>query len=302
MSQTTAEKPRKGSIPSRLGVKLMAMFAHFPLPALRAFGWLLGQTLYLLAWGRRRVALVNWAICFPNDTPDQCRRAVRTHFVQFAQAWLDRSWLWGAPAGVVQRRLRLVGHVDTMAGNEPTLIFAPHFVGMDAGWIGLTLLQTRRCAVIYAPQPDAAVDEWMAKGRQRFGNPLVVAKWQGLKPLATALRDGMPLYLLPDLDHGMNESVWVSFFGKSAATLTSLPRFASLGRAQVVPIITRMTPSGYDVEVCTPWPNYPTSDILADVARMNQQLEALIATMPTQYYWLHRRFKTRPNGEQSVYR
>jgi KDO2-lipid IV(A) lauroyltransferase len=81
-----------------------------------------------------------------------------------------------------------------------------------------------------------------------------------------------------------------------------LPRFARLGRAQVVPVISRMTATGYDVEVLPPWQHYPTDDVTADAARMNHELEALIATMPTQYYWVHKRFKTRPEGQPSVYR
>jgi Kdo2-lipid IVA lauroyltransferase/acyltransferase len=302
MSQGTPDPARQGSLPSRLGVAFMAALSHLPLPVVRGLGWVLGHALYALAVGRRRVALVNWGLCFPQDTPAQRRRAVRTHFVQFAQAWLDRSWLWEAPASVVRQRLRLTGHVDALAGTAPTVVFAPHFVGMDAGWIGLTLLQPRRCAGIYAPQANVAVDTWMARGRQRFGDPLVVAKWQGLKPLAAALREGMPLYLLPDMDHGLADSVWAPFFGTPVATLSSLPRFARLGRARVVPVISRMTATGYDVEVLPPWGHYPTDDVSADAARMNRELEALIATMPTQYYWVHKRFKTRPEGQPSVYR
>jgi len=302
MSQHTSDPVARGPMASRWALILMAGLSPLPLPLLRGLGWVLGHALYVLAVGRRRVALVNWGLCFPQDTPAQRRRAVRTHFVQFAQAWLDRSWLWEAPREVVQQRLRLTGRVDALAGHTPTVVFAPHFVGLDAGWIGLTLLQPRRCAGIYAPQANAAVDAWMARGRQRFGDPLVVAKWQGLKPMAAALREGLPLYLLPDMDHGLNDSVWAPFFGTPVATLTSLPRFARLGRAQVVPVVSRMTPTGYDVEVLPPWQHYPTDDVAADVARMNRELEALIATMPTQYYWVHKRFKTRPEGQPSVYR
>jgi len=302
LSQSTTEASPRGSLFSRLGVVFMRVLSRVPLPLVRALGWVLGQVLCTLAWSRRRVVEVNWGLCFPQETPEQRRRAVRAHFVQFAQAWLDRSWLWEAPSHVVRQRLRLVGQVHALEGDTPTLVFAPHFVGMDAGWIGLTLLQPRRCAGIYAPQANAAVDAWMAQGRQRFGDPLVVAKWQGLKPLVAAMRAGMPLYLLPDMDHGMADSVWAPFFGTPVATLSSLSRFARLGRAQVVPVISRMTSTGYDVEVLPAWQNYPTDDLAADTARMNRELEALIATMPTQYYWVHKRFKTRPEGQPSFYR
>ena len=286
---------------SHAGLVIMAVIARLPLGGVRALGWVLGQVLYYLAVPRRRVAMTNWRICFPALTEELRRRSVKAHFVFFAQAWLDRGWLWGAPADIVKKRVKLVGHLEELDGLAPTVLFAPHFVGMDAGWMGLTVNLERRFCGLYAPQSNQVVDAWMAQGRQRFGNPKVMAKFQGLKPMATALREGLPLYLLPDMDHGMNESVMAQFFGTSAATLTSLPRFAKLGRAKVVPVVSRLTPDGYEVRVLPAWQNYPNDDVLADVQTMNDRLEALIAEMPEQYYWVHRRFKTRPAGEASVY-
>ena len=91
------------------------------------------------------------------------------------------------------------------------------------------------------------------------------------------------------------------FYGVQAATVPSLPRFARLGKAKVVPVIPRMTPWGYDVEVHPVWENYPSNDVEADTALMNERLQGYIDTMPSQYYWVHKRFKTRPPGEPSVY-
>ena len=116
-----------------------------------------------------------------------------------------------------------------------------------------------------------------------------------------ALRQGEPLYLLPDMNFGPHESVFVPFYGVPACTVPSLSRFARLGRAQVVPVVTRMTPQGYDVEVMPAWDDFPTTDATADTATMNLRLQAWIDTMPEQYYWVHKRFKDRPEGEPSVY-
>jgi KDO2-lipid IV(A) lauroyltransferase len=93
----------------------------------------------------------------------------------------------------------------------------------------------------------------------------------------------------------------VPFYGVQAATVPSLPRFARLGKAKVVPVVPRMTPTGYDVEVHPVWENYPSNDVEADTALMNARLQGYIDTMPSQYYWVHKRFKTRPPGEPSVY-
>jgi KDO2-lipid IV(A) lauroyltransferase len=93
----------------------------------------------------------------------------------------------------------------------------------------------------------------------------------------------------------------VPFYGVPTATLTSLSRFASLGRAKVVPVVTEMTRTGYDVHVKAAWTDFPSPDLTADAATMNRVLQACIDTMPTQYYWVHKRFKVRPAGMPSVY-
>lgn len=286
---------------NRLGLAFMRLLSVLPLSWVRALGWLLGVVLHAVVLRRRRIARINWALCFPGQSEAERVRAIRRHFIFFAQAWLDRGWLWeGAPA-TVRRRLRLVGDLGALEGTAPTVLFAPHFVGMDAGWIALTAHLQRRFCGIYAEQLNADVDRWMARGRQRFGEPHIVARRQGLKPLIAALRSGEPLYLLPDMDHGARDSVFVPFFGVQTATLPSLPRFARLSGSMVVPVVSRMTPTGYEVTVHSPWADYPTKDVVADTARMNRELEAMIRSMPEQYYWVHKRFKTRPEGEPSPY-
>jgi KDO2-lipid IV(A) lauroyltransferase len=115
------------------------------------------------------------------------------------------------------------------------------------------------------------------------------------------LRDGEKLYLLPDMDFGRKESVFVPFYGVQAATVPSLSRLARLGHARVLTVATRMTPQGYCLEVGPVWPDFPSQDPVADTARMNQVLQAVIDTMPEQYYWVHKRFKTRPEAEPGFY-
>ncbi len=294
------QKP-PGGLANWLGLAAMRLLAHLPLRWIRALGWMLGQVLHAVAGRRRTIARTNWSLCFPDQSAAQRDAAVRRHFVLFAQAWLDRSWLWEASPDVVRRRLTLKGDLDGLAGDRPTVMFAPHFVGMDAGWTAVTAHLSRRFCGIYAEQLNPDVDRWMAQGRQRFGDPHIVAMRQGLKPLVSALRDGLPLYLLPDMDYGTRDSVFVPFFGISTATLTSLSRFARLSRAQVVPVVSRLTTDGYEVVVHPAWKAYPTADVEADTALMNQRLEGFIAAMPEQYYWVHKRFKSRPPGEPSLY-
>ncbi|MBC7603897.1 MAG: lipid A biosynthesis acyltransferase [Ramlibacter sp.] len=279
----------------------MRLLAHLPLAWIRAFGWLLGWVLYALIVPRRRIARRNLDLCFPHWTEAQRAALVPRIFVLFAQAWLDRSWLWHAKPDVTMSRLQLTGAVDELTDSEPTVIFAPHFVGMDAGWTALTQQLARGFTTIYTDQSNKVVDAWVLRGRQRFGSVRLFSRSEGVKAIVASLRKGEPLYLLPDMNFGAQESVFVPFYGVVAATVPSLSRFAKLGRAKVVPVITRMTKSGYEVQVLPALRNFPTDDPVADTARMNEVLQGYIDTMPEQYYWVHKRFKSRPGGEPPIY-
>jgi KDO2-lipid IV(A) lauroyltransferase len=279
----------------------MKLLAHLPLSWVRALGWLLGWVLYLVIVPRRRVVRVNLSLCFPHWSVWQ-REALATRiFVRVTQAWLDRSWLWHGRPDVVRRRLKLTGAINEIEGSQPTVIFAPHFVGMDSIWTLFTQQLNRSFTTIYTNQSNKVVDAWILSGRQRFGSSRLFGRIDGVKPIIASLRKGEPLCLLPDMNFGLEESIFVPFFGVAAATVPSLSRFARLGRAKVVPVIPRMTQWGYDVHVFPAWPDFPTEDIVADTALMNQRLQAYIETMPEQYYWVHKRFKSRPDGQPPVY-
>jgi Kdo2-lipid IVA lauroyltransferase/acyltransferase len=286
---------------SKLSILFMRLLAHLPLAWLRALGWLLGWFLYVVIVPRRRIARINLALCFPESSPAQRERVLRLMFVRFAQAWLDRSWLWHGDPEVTRRRLKLAGAVQELEGNAPTVLFAPHFVGMDAGWTALTQQVQRDFTGIYTGQSNKVMDEWFFAGRQRFGTGRAFGRSDGVKAIVSALRQGAPLYLLPDMNFGPEESIFVPFYGISAATVPSLSRFARLGRAKVVPVVTRLTPEGYEVKVLPAWSDFPSADMSADTALMNQRLQGYIDAMPEQYYWVHKRFKTRPQGQPPVY-
>ena len=279
----------------------MQLMAFLPLPVIRALGTGLGWLLYALVAPRRRVVHTNLALCFPERNDAERRQLALQTFVYFAQAWLDRSWLWHAPKAWVARRVHLTGAVDELSGTDPTVIFTPHFVGIDAAWGGVAQRVERLSTTIYTNQSNKLVDAWILRGRQRFGNMRLFGRIDGVKPIITALRQGQPLYLLPDMDFGPDDSVFVPFYGVQTATVPSLSRFARLGRARVVAVLARMTPQGYEVEFTPAWKDFPTDDLVLDTARMNAHLQTYINTMPAQYYWVHKRFKTRPEGQDSLY-
>jgi KDO2-lipid IV(A) lauroyltransferase len=237
---------------SHLGILFMRLLAHLPLSWVRALGHVLGLVLHVVVVPRRRVVDTNLRLCFPHWSEAERKRVRREVFVYVAQSFLDRSWLWHAHPDVVRRRVVVTGAVRELAGSDPTIVFAPHFVGLDAGVTGLTQQLPRRFVGIYTQQSNPVVDAWVLKGRHRFGGARPMSRSEGVRDLIAALRAGDVMYLLPDMNFGPEESIFVPFYGVPAATVPSLSRFARLARAKVVPVITRLTPGGYEVRVLRP--------------------------------------------------
>lgn len=290
-----------GLLGTRAGIGLMRLMARWPLPVVRGLGTLLGWIFYGVIPRRRHIVKTNLALCFPDLSPAERSTLARQTFVYFAQTWLDRSWLWHGDEALLRQRLHLHGALDEFEGHAPTIVFSPHFYGLDAGATAINMHIDRDFTSIYAQQSNRLLDDWIRSGRLRFGRVRLFMRSDGVKDNVAALRGGEVLYLLPDMDLGASNSIFVPFFGVPTATVPSIPRFARLGRAKVISVVPRLTAQGYDVEVMPAWPDYPSGDLEVDTRLVNQHLERFIQAMPAQYYWVHKRFKTRPPGQPKVY-
>ena len=284
-----------------LAIGFMRLLAILPLSWVRGLGWLLGSLLFYVIRSRRRIAEINLTLCFPENSSKQIRRLARQNFIYFMQALLDRGWLWHGSSAVTLRRLKITGAVEQLQNNEPVVLFVPHFVGLDAGNTAFTQQIPRKLITIYTNQANKTIDAWILQRRARFGNVRLFGRIAGVKEIVAALRSGEMLGILPDMGFGPEESIVVPFYGIPTFTVPSLHRFTRLGKAKLVPVLNKMTKYGYEVNILPAWENFPTDNMEADTARMNKELETYIATMPAQYFWVHKRFKNRPPGEQSVY-
>jgi KDO2-lipid IV(A) lauroyltransferase len=180
------------------------------------------------------------------------------------------------------------------------IALAPHFVGLNFGGIRVAH-ECPGTASIYSRQKNPFLDDIFLRARTRFGNPVLVSRQEGLRAVVRTIRAGHPFYFLPDMDFGPRDSIFVPFFGVPTATITAMPRIAQLTGARILPVITRQVGDGYEVRFYPPWEDYPTGDLAADVRRMNAFIEERVLEMPEQYFWAHKRFKTRPPGERSPY-
>jgi KDO2-lipid IV(A) lauroyltransferase len=276
---------------------------HFlPLPLFARIGSGLGGLLYFVAHERRRVCLTNLERCFP-QMPESERAAIaRNHFRVFARSVLERSILWWASREQVMRLVRVDGLDGILAlKGQPLILLVPHFVGLDAGCTRLT------CEIdmvgIYARQKHPLIDSLLLSGRTRFGRQRAIPRQEGVRPAIAAVKEGMPFYYLPDQDYGARDTIFVPFFGVQAATITGLSRMTKLTGAHVLPCVTRMLPggAGYELKCYRAWENFPSGDDAADARRMNAFIEERVREMPEQYFWTHKRFKTRPPGEAKWY-
>ena len=285
---------------SRLVLALMWLLHWLPLPALAAIGRGLGLVLYALVPERRHVTLTNLGLCFPHLSPAEKSALARRHFAALGRSFLELGLWWWASPERIRRLVRIEGE-EKLAPyrGKPVLLLAPHFVAMDAG--GIRLGMEFDMVVIYARAKNRVFDRALLRGRERFGRLQLISRQDGVKKVLRPLRAGTPFYYLPDMDYGPREAVFVPFFGFPAATITGVSRLAKIAGAAVLPVITRMVGNHYVVSIGEPWADFPTNDVVADTRRMNAFLETEIMQSPEQYYWLHRRFKTRPPGEKGVY-
>jgi KDO2-lipid IV(A) lauroyltransferase len=187
--------------------------------------------------------------------------------------------------------------------HRPIIVLAPHFLGMDAA--GVWLSRYFPLMTVYSQQKNAVINAWCKQGRNRWMpaeyQARIIPRQAGLRPVLKGLKAHYPFYYLPDMDFGARDAIFVDFFGTPAATVNALPRLVSATDAMVVPVITRLTPTGYHIDILPPWQNYPDPDLNDAVRRLNQMLEDEIRRDPIQYLWTHKRFKTRPPNEPSLY-
>lgn len=287
---------------TRFGLALVWLVHGLPLRWLAPLGRGLGALLYALAGERRRVVLTNLKLCFPNLDDGQRVVLARRHFVAFGRSLLEHGILWWGSRERVLQLVQVEGMEHWRAVRDrPVIWLVPHFVGLDMGAVRLTAEYP--FVAMYSRQKNPAFDAVLYRGRTRLGSAEMIARQEGLRPVARAMKAGLPFYYLPDMDFGARDSIFVPFFGVPAATITGLARIAALTGAAVVPAVTEQLPGneGYRLRFHAAWDNFPSGDIAADTRRMNAFIEDQVRSMPEQYYWLHKRFKTRPPGQEKIY-
>ncbi len=286
----------------RIVIGFLWLMHWLPLPVLGRLGKTVGWLLYFCMKSRRYITLTNLQLCLPNLSETERKKIAIKHFQSYARSVFERSILWWAS----ERRLRSLIVIDPGFPTDelrsgPVIILCPHFVCLDVA--GVAVAMEASTSSMYVRQKNRTFDQALLKGRSRFKPQKLFARQDGIKSILRSLRDGVPYFMLPDMDFGIKDAEFVPFFGIQAATLTALPRLAASANAKVIPVIATFLPDyrGWKVKFYPPWENYPGTDITAATQRMNAFIEERVRESPEEYFWTHRRFKTRPPGEPGVY-
>jgi len=288
----------------RVLLAIMWVLHWLPLPILGRIGKFIGSILFIVIVERRQITLTNLRLCFPKMTEKQRIAIAREHFQGYARSILERGILWWASPERLRRLIKVTPAIPTkLAQERPTIYLCPHFVCLEVAGTAITMAGPA-CS-IYVRQHNELFDEALRKGRLRFTTDErnLLARDAGIKPIIRAMRSGRPFLMLPDMDFGRKESVFVPFVGIPASTLTAPARLAAATEGQIIPVVTRFQPHyrGWEVRFFPPWENYPGDDIEQATRFMNAFIEERINEAPAEYFWSHKRFKTRPEGIPSLY-
>ena len=287
---------------ARLAVFIFWLIRLLPFRIIVAIGNGGGILLYFLAAKRRKIGDINLGLCFPGMSAAARKKLLRDHFKMFCRGLFERSILWWSSGERILCLIQVEGieHFEAIRG-QPAILLTPHFVGMDTG--GQWIAQHTDTVCMYSKQRSRYLTELLLNKRARFRTQHLYSRQQGLRPILKGMRAGMPFIYPPDQDQGVKDGAFIPFFGVPAATMFSVSRIAQMTGAKVVPCITRLLPgaAGYVLTFYPAWENYPSGDDLADARRMNAFIEDRVREMPEQYFWLHKRFKTRPEGEAKFY-
>jgi len=290
--------------PTWFGLALLRVLCMLPLPVLAVIGYVLGTLFYLLHGSRRRIAYKNIRTCFPEKTDSQCRKINWQQFCYLGQSVITVCMNWWISPARFDRLVTIHNreHYDqALSEGKNIILLAPHFMSLEVS--GLALQRETAMVGMYQYMKNPVVNELAIRGRSRFCDDGVMFERKGsLRSLLRILSKGLPMAYYPDQD-AMRKGVFVPFFGTLASTTPALSKFVKVLDATVIPTRNKTLSwgRGYEVYLGEPIEGLGTGDDIVDTTAMNRAIEDMVSVSPEQYLWVHKRFKTRPEGEPKFY-
>lgn len=286
-----------------LGIAVLYLAVLLPYPVIYRLGTALGHIAMRVMKHRVHIAERNLALCFPEMTEQARAALVRKNFESVGMGLFETGMAWFWPDWRIARWFTVTGleHLQPLrAEKRGVLLIGLHFLTLE---LGARIFGMHNPGIgVYRPNDNPLIDWLQTWGRMRSNKTMLDRK--DLKGMIRALKQGEIIWYAPDHDYGPRSSVFVPFFAMdSAATTSGSYLLAKMAKPAIVPFVPRRREDGkgYELIIQPAELSVPLDNETATAAWMNTLVEQNVLLATDQYMWLHRRFKTRPEGEPSLY-
>lgn len=285
-----------------LGLGFIRLVAALPPTLGVALGRLIGTFLFYTARERRLVCERNIAVCFPEFNQTDQYNLVKACFEQNGIGLTETAWSWHRPINFVNDKIRVSGQELLEQANiegRGVLLLCPHYSMLDLV-APLMHAVAGRFVVSYRPNDNPIFDQAVCRGRGRYAKLVDV---RALRDIAKHLKQGDMVWFGPDQDMGPKGSVFAPFFGRPACTVTTPARLARISGAVSIFLDLHRDDNGLYQVSFVPMPDdYPDKDEVENARLLNRRIEDALKKHPSQYMWMHKRFKTNPDlTRQTLY-
>ena len=286
--------------PTWILILLMRVGVFIPFRLQVFFGKIIGKLIYPFMTELRKTAYTNISNCFPDKKQPQVTLLVKQHFEAIGISLFETANAYYASDKKIKKILTINNEknfTEALKKEGGIILLCSHFMPLMLGSRALLIKHT--IANIYRPQNNQLFDQVMVKGYVRNG--AVMIKSTDTRSIMKAINNSLPIWYAPDQDLGKNNSIFAPLFGIQTATASATSRLAKNNNTRVIPYSFVRAQDGYEMSFEKPLKNYPSGNAIKDASKTNQILEKQILKNPEQYLWVHRRFKTRPEGEENFY-
>lgn len=286
--------------PSWAALGLLRLVILLPWPAVMAVGASVGHLIHCFALRRRHIAEINLQRCFPGMAPEARRHLIRANFIAMGRGLMEVAMAWWWPQTRLESLLIAIEgteHLPPQDDGRGTIFLTAHFSSLELS--GRYLGARNPCRAMYRPNENPVIQAMFERYRQAHTRGIIPR--DDVRGMLRALKAGEGIWFAPDQNYGHKGKVFAHFFGVPAATHTATSRFARASGARVIPFVLLRERHGYRLRIEPELDDFPSGDDRLDAARINTLFEHWIRRRPAQYNWIHRRFKTRPDGGPPPY-
>jgi len=276
------------------------LLSKFPNPIRIFFSIPVGIILFVFLKKRRNICLTNLTICFPSFNKIKIFSTALKTYILFVLSVFDSFNFWAQKKTFIKNKINIKNEglfFDLLKTNK-TIIVLPHFLGIEM--VGLKISSVMPCAIHYLKQNNKMIDNFLKERRTKFKNVVLIEQKESFTKVVRSINNNLPFIILPDMDFGIKNNKFIDFFNIPAATVDTIPRLAKITKSKVIFLKINRRFNDYFIDFIK-FDNFPSDSIKNDLIRINRTIESIVSEKPYNYYWFHRRFKTRPNDHEKFY-